>query len=365
MKRMVNSMLTGVLLLGAVAATQAQEKASWTDNVTLKGDVRFRYQNTDEDGKDARERWRFRGRISLGAKISDDLKADLRLVTNTGDPISDNQTMSGAFDDKPARFDRAVFTWTPADDLALRFGKMGQPWIAVDDLVFSGDVNPEGIAANYAVKGDSIALMLHGGGFMIEERSSDDETMLYTGQAAIKIKAGNGSITLGSSIYAYDNVEGQRLLGPSAASAYGNTTRKIGEGDDAYSVYANGYTIFEAFVQAGFKMGTIPVTLGGQYMVNSDANRDDTGYLGMFQARLTDALRVGYQYRYVEKDANLGIFAENTDFGNGTNASGHIPYVQYQIGKNYNIKVQYAIGERGLDNGKDISTFKIDLAASF
>jgi hypothetical protein len=362
-KMVMTGLLAGVVVAGLAGNSMAQDKATtWADSIKLSGDARFRYQNTDEDGRPARERWRYRGRIGVAAKVNDQVSANLRLVTNTGDPLSDNVTMDRGFGDTSAALDRVFFTWKPVDALSLRFGKMSQPWIAVDDLVFSGDANPEGIAANYTAGSDAVKLMLHGGAFMLVERRADDETMLYTGQAAVQFNlADKQYVMIGGSIYSYDGIEGFEIIG----KAEKNSTRKVGEGDAQKTVYAGDYTIAEGFVKAGLNLG-VPVTVGAQYMVNTDAVSDqDTGYLGMFEAKLPKNFTLGYQYRYVEKDANLGTFAENTDFGNGTDVKGHIPYVSYAISKNFSVKVLYAMGQKGTDSGADISTFKIDLACRF
>ncbi|NCQ33991.1 hypothetical protein GW813_02710, partial [bacterium] len=143
MKQLVmTGIMTGVMAAGLAGTATAQEKTaekvSWADSIKVGGDVRFRYQDTTEDGKENRERWRFRGRVKANAKVNDQVKAEIRLVTNAGDPISDNITMGGIgdpYDDANVAIDRANFTWTPVDPLSLKFGKMGQPWVVANDLV--------------------------------------------------------------------------------------------------------------------------------------------------------------------------------------------------------------------------------------
>lgn len=357
-KLVITGLMTGMMVAGVA---MAEEKASWYDSMKLKGDARFRYQSTDQDGSDTRERWRVRGRISLDGKVNDQTKVSLRLVTNTGDPISDNQTMDNAFEDKDTRFDRITITYTPVEDLDLRFGKMSQPWITVADLVMSGDVNPEGLAANYAFDAGMVELMLHGGAFVIDERSKDDETMLYSGQAGLKFKLGEKAYLLvGGTVYAYDNVKGMGLQ-VDEEDGFGNSTV---EADDGSLTYASDYMITEAFVEASFNAG-LPVTLGGQYMVNGDAETsDDTGYLFKAKTKVS-GIEIGYQYRYLEADSAFGAFAESTDTGNGTDVEAHIPYVKFNINKNLSLKTQYAMAENGLDNGKNRDTLKIDLVAKF
>ncbi len=366
MKRLVmTGIMTGVMAAGVAGQALAQEKTSWADSIKLSGDTRFRFQNTEEEGKEARERWRFRGRIKLDGKVNDQVKAEVRLVTNAGDPISDNVTMGGigdAFADVSAAIDRANLTWTPVDPLSLKFGKMGQPWVVVNDLVMSGDANPEGMAANAKFGTDTMGLLLHGGAFILKERSSDDETRLFTGQAAVKLNlADKQYVMVGGTVYAYDKVKDFAPLG-----ANNNTTATVGEGDDAVKVVASDFLVVEGFAQAGLNLG-VPVTLGLQYMVNTDAETDeDTGYLASLDVKLPAGFSAGYQYRYVEKDSTFSPLAESTDFGNaGVDLKGHIPYVSYSISKNFSVKAQYAMGQKGVDNGKDIDTFKIDLACRF
>lgn len=348
-----------------------EQKKSWTDSLKFGGDVRARYQSTAEEAKDTRERGRIRARLTLDGKVNDEVSAGLRLVTNVGDPISDNVDMGNGFEDKTARFDRVFLRWTPAEELKLVFGKMAQPWISVADLVYSADVNPEGASANYALKGDAFDLLFQGGAFLPQERKTDDETMLYSGQAAVRIPTGKKDyVTAGGSLFLYDGLKGYAPLYDSTKSS-GNTTVKTtvivdGEPTEALS-YATDFTVVEGFVEAGFDVG-MPLLVGAQYAINTEADAYDTAYLGTVQlGKVGDknTWAFGYQYRYLEKDSVLGVFAEATDFTQGTDIKGHVPFVQYGISKNFDVKVQYAMGQKGLDNGNDIETFKIDLNAKF
>jgi hypothetical protein len=354
------------------APEKAQEpKKSWTDSLKFGGDVRARYQSTAEEAKDTRERGRFRARLTLDGKVNDEVSAGLRLVTNVGNPITDVVDMGSSFDDKVARFDRVFLRWVPVEDLALTFGKMAQPWISVADLVYSVDMNPEGAAANYALKGDAFDLLFNGGAFLPQERSSDEETMLFSGQAAVRIPTGGKDyVVAGGSLFLYDGLKGYAPLYDPTKS-FGNTTvttTTMVDGEPVETLqYATDFTVVEGFVEAGFDVGC-PLVVGAQYAVNTDADAYDTAYLATAQlGKVADkgSWAVGYQYRYLEKDAVLGVFAESTDFGSGTNVKGHIPFVQYGIGKNFDVKMQYAMGQKGLENGKDIETFKIDLNAKF
>lgn len=359
-KFVMTGIMTGVMATGFAGGAFAQENVSWADSIKLNGDTRFRYQNTTEEGTDARERWRFRGRVGLAGQVNEQVKAEIRLVTNVGDPVSDNVTMGGIgdpFDDPSVAMDRANIAWTPVDILTLTFGKMGQPWMVVDDLVMSADANPEGIAANAQFSMEAVFIYLHGGAFVLQERKVEPETSLYTGQAALKFAfSEKNSITVGGTLYAYNNIKGYAPLG-----ANNNSTMTVGEED----VAAGEFTIVEGFVAAELDLG-LPVSLDAQYIVNTDADENDTGYLGSASVKLPAGFTAGYQYRYVEKDATFSGLAESSEFSNdGVDIKGHIPYVKYKISKNFDIKVQYSMGQKGIDNGKDIEIFKMDLACKF
>ncbi len=363
---------TALAAMAVVGVGRGQEaKKSWADHLTLKGDVRYRYQSSDEEGKagQPREQHRFRARLSLDAKIADDLRAGIRLVTNNGNPISDNLTMTNAFDDKEFRIDRAFIDWKAADGLNILAGKMAQPWISVSDLIFSADMNPEGAAAKLTLDiAEGAKLIGTAGYWQVQERSEDDDTTLASGQIAVRLEPAEKTHALfGASVYAYDGIKGQRLLYDPKKS-FGNTTRKVGEGEDEYLIYATDFLVVEGFVQVGLDVGGLPAVIGGQYAVNTEADRDDQAFLG--EIRLGDAKEpqtweIGYQYRELEKDSVLGVFAENTDTGNGTNVKAHIPYIRYAVTKSFDIRLQYAAAKKGLTGGTDLDTFKADFMVRF
>ena len=57
------------------------EDDDWTDRIDFSGDMRLRYEGTDEEFEVERNRMRFRSRFGFTATASDDLKVILRLAT--------------------------------------------------------------------------------------------------------------------------------------------------------------------------------------------------------------------------------------------------------------------------------------------
>ncbi len=333
---------------GAVAAMLAAGpslQAAWMDNLTVSGDARIRFQRTDEESKDDRDRLRFRGRIGVGGQVNEQVAIGLRVSTGEErDARSDDQTATDGFDKKEVGIRAAFIDWTVADGLHLIGGKMEQPWISVGDLVFDPDVCPEGVAASYKHKLAGVELIASASQMVAMENKDDEEVTLAHAQVAAKLMPDLPfTVLAGASLFAWDQAE------------------LLAEDDPAE------YNIVEGFVEIG-TTSRIPVAVNAQVAVNTEADDDDTGYrLGvrLGNAKAPGSFETGYAYRYLEKYCVMPDFTDNGDTGDGTDVSVHIPYVRYVIAKNFDVKVQYAMAERGLDDGHDLNTWKIDFSAKF
>lgn len=378
MKKIVLGMMLALPVIMAVGAVRAAEgkgdKPSWTDKVTLKGDFRYRHEWIDEEGKKTRTRHRIRARVGAEAEANDELKVYFKLSTSEGgDPVSGNQTLGGSESRKDIFIDQAYFDWTPevAEGVSLKGGKMPMPFIAVSDLIWDGDLNPEGLAVNYTLKGEAIQFMLNGGGFWLEERKADDDTMLYGGQAALKFKAEGFHVLGGGSYYAYQNMKDFTVLAD-AAKSFGNSSTVTATNDAGEVVsraYACDFANVEGFGEVGFDL-TIPVKVYGNYVVNTEADDEDTGFLAgvtLGKAKAPGSFEVGYNYRDLEKDCVVGAFTDSDSFGGGTDGEGHKVQAKYQVTKNWQAAVTYFKNEKGVSSGKgkDYDRLQVDLAAKF
>lgn len=175
--------------LGTQAQTQGWaapgQTPEWTRGITLSGDIRVRgegvfmdesnadifvdygainagagqninentpgyvgppYLNTLED----RQRARIRARFGLTAQIDSWISAEVRVATgNDSSPVSTNQTLGGGdeFGKYALWLDRAAIRLTPVEDVALDFGRFGNPfWTG--DLLFDNDLNFDGVAVS-------------------------------------------------------------------------------------------------------------------------------------------------------------------------------------------------------------------------
>lgn len=380
MKTKLIALLVGLVL--TANQTRAEEAAAATpvpapapsrmDTVAFKGDIRIRGEYIDKEGSDTRERARIRVRFGTDVKVSDEIDATIALASGEDDPVSTNQTLGDGFSSKQINLDLAYINLHPDEvsDLNILLGKMKQPFIAVNDLQWDSDLNPEGAALNYEIPaGDTISLLLNGGAFWVEERSSEDETMLYGTQAALQMNGDELKLTAGASYFFYDNIEGYAPI-YDPLDSFGNSVDETVDpvtGEVTDMTYATGFEILELFTEAGFNLGA-PVVVSASYVVNQDADDDDTGYMvGLKVGKLkkVGSCEFGYSYRELEANAVLGVFADSDSFGGGTDGKTHKISLGYQIAKNLSTSLTYYTGQAGLDDGVDYDRVQLDLSTKF
>jgi len=371
MRKLMIMTLAAAGVLSAMGVAKAEE-THWSDGISMKGDLRFRYEWIDKEGKDTRNRFRIRARLALKGEVNEDVDVHLRLASGSGDPVSRNQTLDGGFSSKDFRLDQAYVDWHPevVEGVSLWAGKMKQPFVVVKDLIWDGDLTPEGAAIKYKLGGEALDVMANLAVLMPEERSSDDDTYLYGVQLAGKAHPGDGVSVLGGvSWFLYDNMEGFPLLFDDGNS-FGNTTEggvvdpATGEASDL--VYANDFSEFEAFVKVSVNPG-IPVSVYGDYVLNTDADNEDTGFMvgvTLGKAKEPGSAQVDYNYRDLEADAVVGAFSDSDYIGGGTGGDGHKIQGKYQLAKNWQFSATLFVTQIE-DGDLDYDRAQVDLIAKF
>ncbi|MFT5498261.1 MAG: hypothetical protein ACI9TH_003672 [Kiritimatiellia bacterium] len=352
-------------LIGAIVALSTVGLMATTyAEITTSADLRVREEYIDQDGKDGRNRMRIRGRVKLAAEINETLSGAFRLATGGGDPVSRNQSFDGAFSSKNFGLDQAYLDWAPAGgSLSFTGGKIPNPMIIVKDLVWDGDVTPEGVNVNFS-GGEGVPLEINSGYYVVEERSSADETTLWGSTITTEL----AGLNLGIGYFLYDNIKGQ---GPVFGDdALGNSTMMVGEGDDAKDVLANDYGIFEVGASYGADLGGMPGKIYADYVVNNDADTDgDTGYqigVGIGKAKAPGSWSLDLNYRELEADAVFATFADSDNGGGGTDHEGWKLSGKYQVAKNLQAAFAYfmnSVDPDGID--ADYNRLQLDLIAKF
>lgn len=366
----------------AVRKTFEEKKAElgavpdWVKNIKISGDLRYRNESidaeTDGDWAQGHNRNRIRARFNINTTLDEEWDLGFRLATGSADPASTNQTLADSFSTKAFWLDLAYFDWHPLsmEGLNVFGGKMKNPFYKVGktELVWDGDLNPEGIAAKYVLPlGESDDLHINGGGFWVDEDSGGVDTSLWSAQTYLKHTFEDKTYLLGGgSYFDYGNIENRGSLQntwSTGTSFFGNTTAAGG------TEYASDYDIAEAFVEYGFKLADLPVSLFGNYAHNTVArtNEDDGWLIGFMlnKAREPGSWDFRYNYREIEADAVLGAFSDSDFAGGGTNNRGHEFGLNYQLTENLQAGLTYFLNERDRSTTTDDDYRKLQADLQF
>jgi hypothetical protein len=379
-------MATASLAQTVVPAPAPAPVKTWADSVTVKGDIRYRYETRDDKSalnaqKETytRQLDRVRARLSAEAKCNDKTKAVVGLSTGQSDPISGNQTLGDGFAKKEMRLDLAYIEYTALSSGALDVkgvgGKMKNPFMTFqDDLIWDGDATPEGLALKAECGMGMATLMANGGYLWLLERSSRKDTMLYAGQAALKLEfIPEVSLTLGGSYYGFRNVKGENVIAwEGNNSSFGNSTVSgTVSGSTTNKAWATDFTPVVLFAQLELWLMGIPVNLTVQELTNGDADKLEKGHMygiAIGKAKNPNTFEVGYSYAELEKDATLGALTDSDRWGGGTDGKGAKIYAKYQIMKNLQAAVTYFDDDKAIadpSKTKDYGRMQVDLIAGF
>ena len=342
---------------------QSVASLSWAEKLKWKGDLRYRYEYIDQDGKDSRNRNRIRARTSVVAAVSDELEVGVGLATGGDDPVSTNQTIGAGGSTKDIRLDLAYFKWKGLDNTSIIGGKFSnfiyQP--AKKALRWDGDWRPEGLGATWS-DGRYFASGL---GTWIEGDSKKGTEFAWILQAGMNLDVGDGALTLGTGYSVFD-VSGDTPFYGDPDDFFGNSY--VVDPLTGDMVYAHDYTNWELFAEYKFKLGGRSLALFGNYTVNTDADDDDTGYL--IGAKLGSVKDKGdwdftYFYEKLEADATFGLLTDSDFGGGGTDAKGHVLSGTYAFHKAWTFKATYFINEIDLADGKDTDYDRLQVDLNF
>jgi hypothetical protein len=311
----------------------------WVENTKVKGDFRFRYQyqDTDESGVESRDRWRIRFRFGLETKVNERWKTGFRLSSGGGDPRSRNVTLTDTFETSNIQLDLAYAQFDPNKHWRLVAGKFKNPIWNTKDLLWDSDINPEGIGVKFLdYKINQFEVFATSGFYVLEEFSSDtSDPWLGLIQAGTKVNLTDSLyLKFAGAFYSFQDLKGNSFdysSGTNSTDVDGNLM------DD--------YDAFGVDAELGIKLsGPVPfVGVFGQY-VNSDASRNDLGYLagvkfGHKKVKKFGQWQVKYNYRRLEQDA-WPDFLPDSDFL-GTDVKGSEIEVTFGLAKNVTIGLDY------------------------
>lgn len=336
-------------------AAQAAEGGSWADRIALKGDLRGRYENIDEQGKEDRNRIRVRARAAIVADLPNNVEVGIGIASGSDDPVSTNQTIGDGGSSKDLNLDLAYFDWSGVEGLHVIGGKFSNFLMRPQKhgLLFDGDWRPEGLGMTY-VNGMFFANAI---GTWLESDSKDGNSEFsYGAQGGVNFAAGPVKITTGAS-YFHFTTEGNTVFfkdDPTDPAFLGNTA--VGactSEDDCF--YAFDYSLIEVFGNAGFDVAGYPLDIYFDFVNNTDAksigggSKGDTGYaVGAKFGKVKEAntWQVQATYQDLEKDAVLGLLTDSDFGGGGTDNKGLSLKGAYGISKGWSVGLTYFINDK-------------------
>jgi hypothetical protein len=359
-----------------LAAESAKVKgADWAGKVTVKGDLRYRYEYISDEAISSsgvtadRYRDRVRARVNVEAKATDNLLVGVGFATTEGgDSRSSNQSLDGSFSRKSIDLDLAYFDWKFAGWGDLIGGKMKQPFVKPGQSMFwDNDVNPEGLALAFS-QGIWFGSAYN---FWVDEISGPEssrtsDVMLQGAQIGVKLPIGASSLTLAA--HYYDLAAGVGRAPFFGGSSNGNTTVAIGTPPAPVLVYD--YEVVNVMAELNLLLGSTPLQFWADAAQNQEPEDYDTAWAAgvlLGKASNPKSWEFGASYQKIEKDA---LFAQliDSDFGGGTSDSqGWIVRGGFAPLRNWTLNATYFLNQRNVDVGteSDYDRLQVDFNVKF
>lgn len=348
-----------------------KSSASWAGKIKLKGDVRLRYQTEDKgnDGKVSRDRYRARARVGIIAKPNDKWEAGIGLATGGTDPRSTNETLDNTFETSDMRMDYAYAKFSPNKMISLMGGKIKNPIWGTKDLLWDGDINPDGFAAKFKFKiTDNLEIFVTPAYFILEEyKTSKDDPSMIALQPGISWKVNDTvKLKIATTYYNFSDVKGNDFS-KATAGLYGAGTNTV----DVYGGLMYEYDPLAFDAEVGFKISdSMSASIFGQY-VDSDAASNNKGSLYGFKVGGKSVIglkswQIKINYRKLEKDAWLDFLPDSDFYGGATDVKGMEYELKLGLSKKVSMGIDYYHSKPILgDTDVKQDVFQADLIVKF
>ncbi|MFT3790841.1 MAG: putative porin [Rudaea sp.] len=296
--------------------------------LAVAGDLRLRTQrDSSNDHASDRHSGQVRGRLGITYAVNDVVSVGGRMVTGDyNDPNSVDVQLSNFGNKFQTSLDLA---YAKLDYGSTQFygGRIPQPFVRTE-LVWDGDVTPQGIGANYK-------LALAGGGafkanalyYVIDEQAAGSESTMAGAQFVYESPAlGAWKFDAAAAYYHYS-------LGSLAGADAGDYRTNLRKANGTYLSEFHLGDVIAGATYTGFGERW-PLRIVGDYVRNFGAATDaDTGYgidVLLGRASKVGDWRVGYGYAVAETDAVFSAFSQdNTSLA--TNYRQHMLSADYVL----------------------------------
>ncbi len=300
-----------------------------TARLQFSGDLQLRYEGnfSDVDAPD-RNRGVMRGRIRADYQVNSVVTIGAEMSTgDADDPNSVHVTLSDFVDDFEVNLSRMYARLDFDNGVSLVGGKFANPFMRTD-LVWDGDVNPQGAAAMYSFQPASgITIRAAGVYSIIEEASLGPDSDMLGGQVQLTFEPHPDwrfTAAVGYYDYSLDTV-----TSANAGDFRDNLQNGLGG-------YLSDFDLFNVLASASYLgLGEHwPVTITEDYVKNLGAAvNDDEGFgteISLGQTASQGDWRFAYGYSQAEIDAVLGAFSHD-NLGIATNYQSHLIGIDYAL----------------------------------
>lgn len=331
--------------------------ADWAGKLAITGDLRYRYEMISDEtlsgGVQTADRYRdrVRARLNVTAKATDRIAVGIGIATTeSGDPRSSNQSLTGVFSRKSVDLDLAYFDWKFASWGNLSGGKMKQPFVKPGQSLFwDNDLNPEGLAVGFhsgMVFGTAYNYWVNEVSGAETGRTAD--TMLHGLQIGARLPIGSSNLMLAA--HYYDLSAGQGRAPFYNGSSNGNTIVNVGT--PATAVLLNDYEVINLSAELNTMLGELPLQVWADAAQNQDPDDLDTAWsagvvLGKASSHRTWEL--GAFYQAIEKDALYAQLIDSDFAGGVSDSEGWVLRAGYAPVKNWTLNATYFLNQRNVD----------------
>ncbi|MFC1771414.1 putative porin [Candidatus Margulisiibacteriota bacterium] len=310
---------------------------AWVKKMKFTGDFRLRYQHDNKIFENkTKNRFRIRARLGAAARVNEKTTVSMGFCSGSDDPRSSNQSLEDGFSTKAINLDYAYAAYKIFPDLTAYAGKIKikKALWRVSDLIWDGDINPEGFSALY--RKDN--LFVRSGYFVLG--NADYNTKLagmFYAQPGFKFKI-NGTQKLKASLNLYMF---QALSDPFKGSA--NTNSYNGQNKFAYDYDSAGFS-FDYGIKNPLN-GLPYISVFADYLTNFSENVPDDqkdGYLlgikfGDKKIKKANQWQAKVMYRHLEKNACLDSLPDSDAYDGSTGIKGWEIIYAYGIAKNLSV----------------------------
>ena len=344
----MNFFLHSPLTLGVLAIVGAAPSTAFAqDNDSawsFFGDARVRAEFNDLAANPDRHRQRLRFRFGGNFNVADNVTIGTRMRTESGDQNNPHWDIGNNFDNMDVSLDRMFVDYSPTwTDVRMKMGKFGHGFQAnpvYGELVWDGDVQPEGLAVSGS-SGDfdwvvgQYALTENGGG-------TSEDSWMTVGQ----VNTSKDDLKFAVGYYFYGD--------PDAAGAEAYTGTDVGN-----------WGILNPIVS--WKKDSL--TISGEYIENVRAGDgfDATGWaLGVSNGSPSDSGGKFYaQYQTVEEGAVFTTFAGDDFPGGRDDWKGLMGGWKRQLSDKIGLNIWALTHEQESINSETDYRFRIDFNIKF